>query len=152
MRVGDIEYTRHVTFGVLGATSIIVPVDFAVALKFRPVLTRVQSTIPNTSAIVETYGVFIENGNEVPAGLTVPAMLTEARLIPLRVNRRVLVTSGFPETDDPHELNFWKILSPNVSLHAASFANPNCTVILHYRFAELTDDEIVSIAQQRAQF
>lgn len=151
MRIGDIEYTRSVAARLTGATSEIRDVGFATGIKVRPLLTRVQAGTKGGIATSDSYGVFLENGEEVAAGFSIDSLMAdESRTHPLYIARMTLVTSGISNIDCLKETLWWKILMPSIRIH---FVGPNteemfCT--LHYRFAELTADEIVEIAAQRA--
>jgi len=152
VRIGDIEYTRTINNGDYGTVSEITPVSFALGIKVRPLLVRTQVTRqPNTTA-TSSGGCWLENGSSVPAGLTATLCLEEPRLFPLDFMRQTLTTSGVGLGQWPTELTWWKILLPDVSIHFvgnAAAEEGQCT--LHYRFVELTDDEIIEIAAQRAQ-
>ena len=153
MRIGDLEYTRHVeidtTVALISVNSL---VSYAVGIKVRPLLTRVQVTMHTAGAVSGSAGVFLENGESVPVGLDFNALLNDARVSPLAFLQKSLVTSGFPNVLYPVETMWWKLLLPTIALHfVAPNAGDDASVILHYRFAELTDDEIIEIAAQRAQ-
>lgn len=153
MRIGDVEYTRHVGIDqASGGTTQGVAVQFAVGIKVRALLVRASTTLRNLVAITNDAGAWFENGDAVAAGLSTGAMLADSRTITLAFQRQTLVTSGFPTLQYPIEVKFWKILMPTVTIHSnLATAGDDMEVILHYRFAELTDDEIIEIAAQRAQ-
>lgn len=153
MRIGDVEYTRHVGIDqAAGGVTQGVEVQFAVGIKIRALLVRTSTTLRNLVALTNDAGAWLENGNAIAAGLSVGAMMADSRAFTIAFERRTLLTSGFPVVQYPREVKFWKILLPTVTIHAnLATAGDDTEVILHYRFAELTDDEIVEIAAQRAQ-
>ncbi len=154
MKIGDIEYTRSVHKGVIGTLdeSERVELSFALGIQIRPLLTRVQVTALSGSAVSQTAIVSMENGSAMGAGLSTAALFREERAFPLWARRTTLVTSGINARTGPWETMWWKILLPDVTLHfAETTVVHEWHVVLHYRFAELTSDEIVEIAAQRAQ-
>lgn len=151
MRIGDIEYTRHIDNESVGPSSERQRISFAIGLKIRPLLTRVQVSMPIVGVVSADSGVWFENGEAFPSAQVFSVCMSDNRLMPIFVARRTLVTSGFPAPEGPKETTWWKILMPTVTIHAFSGTNTPMTTILHYRWVELTDDEIVEIAAQRGQ-
>ena len=150
MRIGDVEYTRSVAARLTGATSEIRSVSFATGLKARPLLTRVQAGGVGKLATSNSWGVFLENSNDVGAGLSIDSLMAdENRVHPLYIQRMTLVTSGISNLPGLTETLWWKILMPNIQIHFVGPDTEEMFATLHYRFAELTDDEIVEIAAQR---
>jgi hypothetical protein len=134
-----------------GAISEIRDVSFATGIKVRPLLTRVQAGTVGKLATSDSYGVFLENGDDVGAGFSIDGLLAdENRVHPLYISRITLVTSGISNIACMFETQWWKILMPNVRVHFVGPDTEELFATLHYRFAELTDDEIVEIAAQRA--
>jgi len=97
-------------------------------------------------------GVWFENSNDVDAGATLAATRSDTRLLPIWTQDNALATNGMGQVVS-FEMLWWKILLPQVRLHAVSVTTGvlDAVVLLSYRFAELTDDEIVEVAAQRAQ-
>ena len=153
MRIGDIEYTRRnqMSTGAINISTI-VNLSFALGIKIRPLLTRALVVCHSALAISGQLAVYFENGQNLAGGIGSGILEADTRLFPLWVQDGALVTSGFMQTY-PFESTWWKILLPDVRLHAVSsaVAVSAFTVVLHYRFATLTDDEIIEIAAQRAQ-
>lgn len=152
MQIGDIEYTREIFFEPSAATSESVNVSYALGIQIRPLLVRTQVSYQFLSAATSEAIVALENGNGIPQGLTGAALMADNRAHLLYFQRRTLVTSGLANYVGPHELLWWKILLPDVTLHfVPDTVDANVKVSLHYRFATLSDQEIVEIAAQRAQ-
>jgi hypothetical protein len=152
MRIGDLEYTRRVFLqpGVAD-TSVNTNVVFAVGIKVRPLLTRVLVAPIGALAVTGGQLIGLENGNSVPSALSLTGLRDDARVLPLWSWDNALATNGMGFVA-PFESTWWKLLLPNIQIHAASLIlGVQAIVVLHYRFAELTDDEIVEIAAQRAQ-
>ncbi len=156
MRIGDIEYTRVIQFGAQGTVneSELIDVSFALGIKIRPLLVRTLVAAADVvGATTGGYGCFFENSREIPSDSTLNALVADERAHPLFTVRQVLNTNGMTQLV-PQERTWWKILLPNIRLHSVATAQTavvNVSVTLAYRFAELTDDEIVEIAAQRAQ-
>lgn len=153
MRIGDIEYTRNINVNAVGATSEISTVNFALGMKIRPLLVRVGVAMKTVSAATTDWGVFLENATDAGAGSTTAQMLTDVRMFTLYYQRQTLSTNGMSVTGPmPHQTLWWKMLLPQIQIHTiAVAAGDDINIVLHYRFAELTDDEIIEIAAQRAQ-
>ncbi|KKK54340.1 hypothetical protein LCGC14_3085750, partial [marine sediment metagenome] len=131
MRVGDIEYTRKVVARLVGATSEVRDVQFALGIKVRPLLVRTQTSFKNGSAVSESGGAFFENSQGIGAGTSVDALIAdELDAIPLLVYGKRLVTSGFQSFQGPVELLHWKILMPQVRLHFVGFTTDEWSVEL----------------------
>lgn len=154
MRISDIEYTRVINWNVAGTTSELETVNFALGIQIRPILVRAQCSIKTVGVTTLDWGVWMENGESVGAGSTSAAMLTDSRLFPLLFQRQSISTNGMSVTGPyPHETNWWKLMLPTVQVFAIGAAiGDDIACVLHYRFAELTSDEIIEIAAQRAQF
>ncbi len=155
MRIGDIEYTRtviHTNLAAANASEVEI-INFAVGIKVRALLTRIQVT--NRIQGVATGGttVSFENGDSVGAGLTEVQMYSDLRLFPVYQNRNQLSTNGMVNFWGPRETTWWKLLFPTVRLHFVDsvITGTQWKCVLHYRFATLTDDEITEIAAQRSQ-
>lgn len=154
MKIGDLEYTRHVNGTTVGAnTPLIIPVSFAVGIKIRPLLTRVQVHPTGASAVTGSQAVFLENGNGIVAGQTLGTLLTDTRAWPLWTHDNAISAGGFVGTVTSFESTWWKLLLPDIQVIIVDviITAVEVNVNLHYRFAELTDDEIIEIAAQRAQ-
>lgn len=155
MRIGDVEYTRSIVHANLASANVseVERIHFALGIKIRPLLTRVQVT--NRIQGVATGGttVFLENGDAVNAGLSEVNLYADERALPIYQNRNQLSTEGMTNFWGPRETLWWKILLPQVRIHFVDsvITSTQWRVVLHYRFAELTDDEIIEIAAQRAQ-
>ncbi len=153
MRIGDIEYTRSfASTTAVANTSVRQSLRFAVGIKVRALMTRVQCFQPTAGAGTGGAGVFLENGGSVPAALSIAALADDERAMPVFMYDQALSTNGLATTPMFESL-WWKILLPDVTMHFVSSVLAAATFrgTLHYRFAELTDDEIVEIAAQRAQ-
>lgn len=153
MKIGDIEYTRKV--GVLTDTlqeSEFTQVNFALGIQIRPLLTRVSCYLATAQAVTGNQIVFLENGDAIAETQTAAALIADARALPIHDIDTALSTNGMGFSW-PHESTWWKILLPTVRIHlvATVLSVSRVMVLLHYRFAELTADEIVEIAAQRAQ-
>lgn len=155
MRIGDVEYTRSVVHANLATLneSEIETVNFAIGIKIRALLTRVQVTQRLSGVTTEGNSVFLENGDAIGAGITEAQLFSDVRAFPIYQQRNSLSTNGMTNYWGPRETLWWKILLPTVRIHfvdtVATSQSWQC--VLHYRFAELTDDEIIEIAAQRAQ-
>ena len=153
MRIGDIEYTKSVVHGIAVATTPETErIEFAIGIRIRPLLVRVQVNIETIgAAATNQIRVYLENGDAaVPANSA--AMPVDVRLMPIGTLSWFLTTSGFSAWQTPIETNWWKLLMPTVTLHyEGTNVAESIKTVLHYRFAELTDDEIIEIAAQRAQ-
>jgi len=152
MRIGDIEYTRHANAATASTNSSVRSlITFALGIKIRALLTRAQVFSADASAVTGQQGVFLENGTSVPTGLSTQGLIDDGRAHPLYITDQALSTNGMGQQVGL-ETMWWKILLPDVRLHYVStLAVTRFVVTLHYRFVELTDDEIVEIAAQRAQ-
>ncbi len=153
MRIGDIEYTRGLTISTAAANSSVRGLlNYALGIKIRPLLTRVQCFIVDAGAGTGGQGIFLENGTAIDPGITLAALAADLRSHPLYISDQALSTNGMAITRG-FESTWWKILMPDVRIHAVStvLAAMTISITLHYRFAELTDDEIIEIAAQRAQ-
>lgn len=157
MRIGDIEYTRRVVLAqsVIN-TAVREEISFAVGIKVRALLTRVQVAVDGAAVVTGAQGVWLENGNSIAGGVTNGALQRDVRAFPVYFHDRAIsitVEGGLFGVTDMQETMWWKILFPQVTLHIAdtTVAAIEGMVTLHYRFAELTDDEIIEIAAQRAQ-
>ena len=153
MQVSELEFTRHVSAGVASAgSSAAAEVGFALGIRIRPLLTRVQAWPQDASAATGAMGAWLENGNDVPTGATFATLQADSRLAPVWMMDYALATNGMGMAV-PFESTWWKLLQPDVRIHVVSsvLTNFDITVILHYRFAELTGDEIIELAAQRAQ-
>lgn len=153
MQIGDVEYTRYIE-GPVGAViqeSRNVDVSFAVGIKVRALLTRVGCFNVTAQAITGAQACFLENGQSIGATLTLGALLGDGRALPLHMTDYALSTNGMG-ISRPFETMWWKILQPEVRLHSVgtTLAATQFLYVLHYRFATLTDDEIVEIAAQRS--
>ena len=154
MRIGDLEYTRHINMTTVAAnTPFIAPVSFAVGIKVRPLLTRVQVHPSGASAVTGSQGVFLENGDGIVAGQTFGTLMADSRALPLWTHDNAISAGGFVGTVVSFETTWWKLLLPTIQVMLVDviISTVETNVILHYRFAELTDDEIIEIAAQRAQ-
>ncbi len=153
MRIGDIEYTRRLVGSTAVANSSVrVATSFALGIKVRPLLTRVQVWPFDAGAGTGGQAVFFENAQDVATALTIATLRDDARLHPIYVNDQALSTNGLAQVVG-FESTWWKILMPDMRIHFVSsvLASWSAVVNLHYRFVELTDDEIIEIAAQRAQ-
>lgn len=152
MRIGDVGYTRVVDLDTAGTTSELIPIQFAVGIKVRALMTRITAWMNVIGAVTGSDFIFFENGQAIAAGATFQTILADNRAHVVFAYRQTLVTSGFPAIVGPVETEWWKILLPDVQFIAVSktvSSEVKCSI--HYRFAELSDDEIVEIAAQRAQ-
>lgn len=153
MKIGDIEYTRTLRIGLSGANSSeFATINFALGIKVRPLLTRVGVFPLGADAVTGGQFVAFENGAAIAAGITLANLRADLRVHPIYSTDMALVTSGISQVV-PFESTWWKILMPDVRVHGVSVnsAIGDYRVELHYRFAELTDDEIIEIAAQRSQ-
>lgn len=151
MRIGDIEYTqRGILTNTVGNASEFFTLAFAVGLKIRPLITRISVFPLGASAVTGGQGVWFENGNLEDAGQTLAAMRLNANLLPLWTQDNALATNGMGMVV-PFENTYWKIAQPQVRFHGVStvIAILDAVVVMHYRFAELTPDEVIEIAAQR---
>lgn len=154
MRIGEVEYTRRFNLDqTVINTSAFGDIAFALGIKIRALLTRVHCTIMDQGAITGRGSVFFENSQMVAGAQTAATLEADDRLFSIGNSEAALVTSGFPTITGPVETQWWKILLPDTRFHIVhnTIAGFGAVVTLHYRFAELTDDEIVEIAAQRAQ-
>lgn len=154
MKIGDIEYTRNINFNMAGTVSEIEVVNFALGIKIRPLLVRAQVSMKTVSVATTDWGVWFENGTTTGAGSTTAGILTDSRMFNLYYQRQSLSTNGMSVTGPmPHTTWWWKILMPQITIETVGVAaGDDVQITLSYRFVELTDDEIVEIAAQRAQF
>ncbi len=152
MRIGDIEYTRHTNAATaVTNSSVRTALSFALGIKVRPLLTRVQVGSADASAVTGQQGVFLENGQSVPTGLSTQGLIDDGRVHPLYLTDQALATNGMGQ-QVMLETMWWKILMPDIRIHwVSTLAVTRFVATLHYRFVELTDDEIIEIAAQRAQ-
>lgn len=153
MRIGDIEYTRHFTLITNTVNeSIVQNISFALGIKVRPLLTRVGVFCTSAQAITGLIEAYLENSEDIAAGITGNALEADQRAHPIWMMDFALATSGMGFTM-PFQTDWWKLLMPNIQIHlvASTLAVAEIVGTLHYRFAELTDDEIIEIAAQRAQ-
>jgi hypothetical protein len=154
MRIGDIEYTRRIDMSTGGVANVssIVDVQFALGIKIRPLWTRAQVAMGDASAITGSLAVFFENATSVAGAASAGALNAEPSLFPIYFQDYALSTNGIG-ISAMFESTWWKLLLPQIRLHlvASTLTGVQAIITLHYRFAELTDDEIVEIAAQRAQ-
>lgn len=151
MRVGDLEFMARVQLAAGAAdTSTFATINFALGIRTRPLLTKVQVFPFGATAVTSAQGVFLENGAAIAAGQSLAALRTDARLSPIWSQDSALSTNGMGLTF-PFQTDWSTILQPDVRIHEAQTvaATGIYVVLLHYRFAELTPDEIVEIAAQR---
>lgn len=154
MRIGETEFTRRFNLDqTVIDTSVFGDISFAVGIKVRALLTRIQATIMDAGAITGRGSVFWENGQGVPAAQTAATLEADDRLFNIANHEGALSTNGFNIVTGPVETTWWKILLPDTRFHIVhnTIAAFGAIVTLHYRFAELSDDEILEIAAQRAQ-
>lgn len=154
MRIGEVEYTRRFNVDqTVIDTSGFADITFAVGIKIRPLLTRIQATIMDAAAITGRGSVMFENSQQVGAAQTAATLDADDRLFPIANVDQALATNGMGRIVGPIETQWWKILLPDTRFHIVhnTIAGFGAVVVLHYRFAELTDDEVVEIAAQRAQ-
>ncbi len=152
MRIGDIEYAVRVRLAPgIANTSVLSRIQFALGIKVRPLLTRVQAWNLGASAATGGQLIGLENGNSINTGITLAALRDDTRMLPVWAQDNALATNGMGFAI-PFESTWWKILMPEITIHGVSLLAPvlQSIVTLHYRFAELTDDEIVEIAAQRS--
>lgn len=155
MRLSDIEFTRRIQLDQSVAnTAARVTVSFAsgVARNIVPFMTRCHVWVSDIAAITGRFGVGFENGQTIGAGVGVDSILEDLRIQVVYGGDAALVTSGFPTQLGPIETNWHTILLPEVNFHGghSTLASWSAGVNIHYRFAELTDDEVVSLAAQRS--
>ena len=155
MRIGDIEFTKTLTITPTVADAPeATRVDYALGIKIRPLLVRAQVTEvggSNFGSAADEDRVWLENGDSA-APADALAAATDPRLLPLFALGHAFVTSGGAASLMMQETNWWKLLLPRITIWTDLEVTATLvTVVLHYRFAELTDDEIVEIAAQRAQ-
>lgn len=150
MRIGDVEYTKVVKVAIAAAdTPQYTDVAFALGIKVRPVLVRTQAGFPAGVGATGNGFILLENGQQSEPGTKIE--LTEDE----RLHWLYGEVRGTPTEDrftGLNELNWFKVLLPQIRLHFAGESTADRPfVTLHYRFCELSDDEILEIAAQRAQ-
>lgn len=153
MKIGDIEYTRKVRVVTDTATeSENTQVSFAVGVKLRALLTRVSVHPAGASAVTNAQGVYMENGQDLAEDLSIGQLQLDNRALPLWTHDDALATNGMGSVVSFESL-WWKILMPGIQIIAVTsvLASISVEVLLHYRFAELTPDEVIEIAAQRSQ-
>lgn len=151
MRIGDVEFTqRGILVNASGNASEFFTLAFAVGLKIRPLITRIGVYPLGAAGATGGQGVWFENGNLVDAGATLATLRSDPNLLPVWTWDAALVTSGIA-TVVPFETTMWKIAQPQVRFHGVSVNTGvlDAVVVMHYRFAELTPDEVIEIAAQR---
>jgi hypothetical protein len=154
MQVGDLEFTRHVNITTdVANESMHETVSFAVGIKTRPLLTRVGVFPSGASAVTGTQAVFLENGVQIAENSTFGTLALDARAIPLWMHDNAISATGFVGTVVPFQTDWWKLLLPDIQIIVVDviLSAVEVNVTLHYRFATLTDDEILELAAQRAQ-
>lgn len=152
MKIGDVEYTRNVSLiQAVVQESAIVDLSFAVGIKVRALLTRVDAFNSTAQAITGGQSCYFENSQSIGPGATQGELRDNPNMLPLHVTDYALSTNGMGIARSNTTL-WWKILMPEIRIHivGTTLAATRYELTLHYRFAELTDDEIVEIAAQRS--
>ena len=152
MNIGDVEYTitgsRTLTANLVSERE---EINFAVGIKVRALLVRATVAMDIASVVNFQAGIYLENGTSLAEGVNANALFNEVRLIPLIHRSARIATSGVFDLQGPKETLHWKILQPQISIHfVGPLAADDFRWTLAYRFAELTDNEIVEIAAQRS--
>lgn len=152
MRIGDLEYTEVIDHVNLATTSLGENVNFSTGPKIRPLLTRAQVTMNLIGVTTLDAGVWLENDQQIGDGSTTVTLMEDQRAFPLYHVRQSISTNGAFVLTTPWETLWWKLLMPRVRVHAIGYASGDEAVtVLHYRWVELTDDEIIEVAAQRSQ-
>lgn len=152
MKIGDLEYHKTIVHAFAAATT---PesedIGFALGIRIRPLLVRTHVTIEVIgAAATNQIRCYLENGASVVPADTA-AMQNDPRLMAIGHLSWFLTTSGFDVWVPPKELNWSMLLRPTVRIHFEGTSTAErVKTTLFYRFAELTSDEIVELAAQRA--